>query len=195
MIDLCYEHLIYDDVAHNLPRVAAEHARARTVLVGSASKSWSMTGWRCGWAIGPAALLEAADVVQGHATTNVSSITQRAVLAALTGPDDDVRAMLDEYRRRPGSADSPGWRTSRATGSGRRPVRSIFFRTSRSCCRPTASGHRRSSQCGCSMRHTSALTPGEAFDAPGFLRLSYAASSERLAAGAERLKRFAANLG
>ena len=194
VIDLCYEHLIYDDVAHNLPRVAAEHARARTVLVGSASKSWSMTGWRCGWAIGPAALLEAADVVQGHATTNVSSITQRAVLAALTGPDDDVRAMLDEYRRRRDQliawlADEPRYRVWPPAGAF------YLFPDISELLSPD--GIRTSAEFAMRLLDEAhvALTPGEAFDAPGFLRLSYAASSERLAAGAERLKRFAANLG
>ena len=85
VLDLCYEQLIYADTPHNLPRVLDERMRNRTVLVGSLSKSYAMTGWRCGWAIGPASLVEACNVLQSHTTSNVSSITQRAGIAALGG--------------------------------------------------------------------------------------------------------------
>lgn len=193
VIDLCYEQLIYDDVPHNLARVTAEHARDRTVLVGSASKSWSMTGWRCGWALGPSALIKAADIVQGHATTNVSSITQRAALAALTGPDDDVRAMLDEYRMRRDRltawlADEPRYRIVPPAGAF------YLFPDVSELLSPD--GVRTSAEFAMRLLDEAhvALTPGEAFDAPGFVRLSYAASMDRLAEGAERLKRFAARL-
>ena len=59
-----------------------------------------MTGWRCGWAIGPATFIAQCNALQGHATSNVNSITQKAAIAALTGPQDGVTQMLDEYRRR-----------------------------------------------------------------------------------------------
>ena len=83
VLDLCYERLLHDDtVSHNLPRVV-DKARDRVVLIGSASKTYAMTGWRCGWLLGPQAIVSACSTVQSHATSNVSSITQRAVLAAL----------------------------------------------------------------------------------------------------------------
>src|SRR5438128_2105703 len=100
VVDLCYEKLIYDDQPHNLPRVLAEKCRDLTVLCGSASKAYAMTGWRCGWAIGPAAVIAASGALQSHSTSNVTSITQKAALAALTGSQAPVRAMLDEYRTR-----------------------------------------------------------------------------------------------
>src|ERR1700693_582052 len=59
-----------------------------------------MTGWRCGWTIGPESLIAATNALQSHATSNASSITQKAVTAALNGPQEPVRAMLDEYRTR-----------------------------------------------------------------------------------------------
>ena len=193
VLDLCYERLIYDDVPHNLPRVVAEHASDRTVLVGSASKSWSMTGWRCGWALGPAALIRAAEAVQGHATTNVSSITQRAALEALSGPDDDVRAMLDEYRTRRDQmigwlADEPRLRVVPPAGAF------YLFPDVSELLSP--GGIRTSAEFAARLLDDArvAVTPGEAFDTPGFVRLSYAASLDRLAAGADRLKRFAASL-
>ncbi len=57
-----------------------------------------MTGWRCGWTLAPAAVVAAQNAIQSHATSNVSSITQKAVVAALTGSQEPVTAMLDEYR-------------------------------------------------------------------------------------------------
>ncbi|MBI3493903.1 MAG: aminotransferase class I/II-fold pyridoxal phosphate-dependent enzyme, partial [Acidobacteria bacterium] len=100
IVDLCYEKLIYDPVPHNLPRVLADRCRDLTVLCGSASKAYAMTGWRCGWAVGPANVIAAAGAIQSHTTSNVTSITQKAAVAALTGSQAPVRAMLDEYRTR-----------------------------------------------------------------------------------------------
>lgn len=100
VLDLCYERLVYADAPHNLPRVLQARLPDRHVLVGSLSKSYAMTGWRCGWAVGPAPLVAACNVVQSHATSNVSSIAQRAGIAALAGPQDCVTAMREAYRAR-----------------------------------------------------------------------------------------------
>jgi aspartate aminotransferase len=100
VVDLCYEKLIYDPAPHNLPRVLVDKCRDLTVLCGSASKAYAMTGWRCGWAIGPAHVIGAATAIQSHTTSNVTSITQKAAVEALTGSQAPVKAMLDEYRKR-----------------------------------------------------------------------------------------------
>src|SRR5688572_25956932 len=100
LLDLCYEKLIYDPVPHNLVAVLASRMRDRAVICGSASKAYAMTGWRCGWAMGPAAVIGACNALQSHSTSNACSITQRAVEAALTGPQSYVTDMLDEYRHR-----------------------------------------------------------------------------------------------
>ena len=191
--DLCYERLIYDATAHNLPRVLAERARDRTVLVGSLSKSYAMTGWRCGWALGPAPLIAATNAVQSHSTSNVSSITQRAAVAALTGPQECVRAMLDEYRARRDRmlawlAAEPRLRIAVPEGAF------YLFPAIGDLLSPE--GPRTSAEFAARLLAEAhvAVTAGEAFDAPGFLRLSYATSLPRLEAGAERLLRFAAAL-
>ena len=100
IVDVCYEKLIYDTVPHNLPGVLNRHCRDLAVICGSASKAYAMTGWRCGWTLAPAAVIAAEHAIQSHATSNVSSITQKAVVAALTGSQEPVTAMLGEYRRR-----------------------------------------------------------------------------------------------
>ncbi len=100
VVDLCYEKLIYDNVPHNLVKVLTDRMRDRTILCGSASKAYSMTGWRCGWILGPKEVVTAADTLQGHSTSNVASISQKAALQALTGSQDPVGAMLSEYKTR-----------------------------------------------------------------------------------------------
>ncbi len=100
LLDLCYEKLIYDPTPHNLPGVLGRSNRDHTVLCGSASKAYAMTGWRCGWALAPAPVVSACNALQSHSTSNVCSITQKATVAALTGSQDCVVEMLDEYRRR-----------------------------------------------------------------------------------------------
>ena len=97
IVDLCYEQLIYEPVPHNLPKVIFERNRDRAVLAGSASKSYAMTGWRCGWTVAPKALTSVFNVIQGQTTSNITSITQKAALAAITGPQtavhDDARGV------------------------------------------------------------------------------------------------------
>ena len=88
------------DVPHNLPKVLFDRHRDRTVLAGSASKAYAMTGWRCGWTIAPKELTTAFNTIQGQTTSNITSITQKAALAAVTGSQDAVTVMLDEYRQR-----------------------------------------------------------------------------------------------
>src|SRR5439155_26104502 len=99
LLDLCYDKLIYDATQHNLSGVLFERLRDRAVLCGSASKAYAMTGWRCGWAVGPAPVIAACGAIQSHTTSNVTSITQKAAVAALTGSQAPVTAMPDEYRK------------------------------------------------------------------------------------------------
>jgi aspartate aminotransferase len=76
VIDMCYEQIIYGGLPHNLPRVFADRGRDRLAICGSASKTYAMTGWRCGWLLGPETLVSAASALQSHETSNVNSITQ-----------------------------------------------------------------------------------------------------------------------
>ncbi len=189
VLDLCYEKLIYDPAAHNLPRVLVERMRDRTVICGSASKAYAMTGWRCGWSVGPAPLINACNALQSHSTSNVNSITQKAVTAALIGPQECVTVMLDEYRRRRDqlcewlSAD-PRLRLVKPAGA--------FYLFPDASDLLSPDGIRTSAELAQAMLDEArvAITPGEAFDAPGFFRLSYATSMEELRRGSERILAF-----
>jgi aspartate aminotransferase len=186
LLDLCYERLIYDAVPHNLPGILAARLRDRTVLCGSASKAYAMTGWRCGWALAPAPLVAAANALQSHSTSNVCSITQKAVVAALNGPQDCVTSMLDEYRRRRDQlcewiAQEPRLRVLKPAGAFY-----LFIDVSDFL---SPDGIRTTGELAQALLDTArvAITPGEAFDAPGFLRISYATSLTELQRGVERI--------
>ena len=193
VLDLCYDRLVYDNVSHRLPAIFTEWLRDRTVICGSASKAYAMTGWRCGWLAGPRAVAQAAGALQSHETSNVNSITQKAAVAALTGPQASIGEMLAEYhvrrdRLRAWLAEEP-----RLASVVPRGAFYLF---------PTVQPFLSSTGCRTSMEFAERLlqdehvvvTAGEAFDTPGYIRLSYATSLGRLREGATRLIRFARRL-
>jgi len=190
VIDLCYEKLIFDEVAHNLPRVLAAECPDLAVICGSASKAYAMTGWRCGWTIAPADVIAAQHAIQSHATSNVASITQKAALQALTGSQSAVTTMLDEYRRRRDSLH--GWLTRHGAYRAAKPLGTfyLFLDVSRML---STDGLRTSNDFAQALLddYRVAVTPGEAFDAPGFVRLSFATSMDNLREGSDRMVAFA----
>ena len=186
VLDLCYEKLIYEPTPHNLPAVLAQIHPDRSVVCGSASKAYAMTGWRCGWAIGPAAVIAACNALQSHATSNVCSITQKATVAALTGPQECVTAMLDEYRSRRDQLCRWLSREPRLRFVTPEGAFYLFIDVSDFL---SPDGLRTSAALAQSLLDNArvAVTPGEAFDAPGFLRLSYATSLTELERGTRKI--------
>jgi aspartate aminotransferase len=187
--DLCYEKLIYEPVPHNLPGVLRRELPGRHVISGSASKAYSMTGWRCGWAIGPKEVISACGALQSHQTSNACSITQRAVVAALNGPQECVAEMLDEYRVRRDKVwewltDDPRVKCVKPAGAFY-----LFIDISELL---SPNGVRTSMEFADRLINESYVvtTAGEAFDAPGFLRISYANSIEKLREAADRFSNF-----
>jgi aspartate aminotransferase len=187
--DLTYEKLVYDPEPHRLPRVLVDRLRDRTILCGAASKAYAMTGWRCGWALGPAKAIAAFNAVQGHATSNVTSITQKAAVAALTGPQDSVTAMLNEYRQRRDKVHE--WLTQDPRFTCVKP-RGAFYLFPYAADALEPAGVRTTSEFAEALLQDAhvAVTAGEGFDAPGFFRISYATSLERLREGVTRIHEF-----
>jgi aspartate aminotransferase len=192
IVDLCYEQLIYEDVPHNLPKVLFDRHRERTVLACSASKAYAMTGWRCGWTIASRELTKIFNTIQGQTTSNISSVTQKAALAAVSGPHATVRAMRDEFGARRDRIHAlltvnPGIECVKPKGAFY-----LFPRISgllTDTVRTSADFAQRLLE----QEHV-VVTPGEAFDAPGYIRLSYATSMQQLEEGARRMLRFAESL-
>jgi aspartate aminotransferase len=190
IIDLCYERLIYEAVPHNLVKIVLDRHRDRAVLCGSASKAYAMTGWRCGWTIAPTAVIAACNTIQGHATSNIASMTQKAAVVALNGPQDAVTQMLNEYRERRDRVHAwltahPGIRCVKPSGAF------YLFPDISEVLSPT--GIRTAGEFAQALLEQArvAVTPGEAFDAPGHIRISYATSMEQLREGATRILKFA----
>ena len=98
--DDIYEKIVYDGFRFHSIVAINPKLRERTIIFNSVSKSYAMTGWRIGYALGPAAIIAAAAKIQSQSTSNPTSIAQAAALEALTGPQDEVRQMVDEFQKR-----------------------------------------------------------------------------------------------
>ena len=98
--DEIYQNLVYDGLkAYSITELVPELAE-RTMMVNGVAKSYAMTGWRLGWLIAPADAAKAAANLQSHLTSNVSNISQRAAIEAITGDQEPVRQMLEAFDRR-----------------------------------------------------------------------------------------------
>ena len=192
VVDLCYEHLIYEDVPHNLPKILFDRHRDKTVLACSASKAYAMTGWRAGWTIAAAPLTKIFNTIQGQTTSNITSVTQKAMVAALTGSQAPVAAMRDEFRRRRDSIH--GWLTANPGIQCVKPKGAFYLFPNISGLLTDAVSSSLEFASQLLEKEHVVVTPGEAFDAPGYLRISYATSMERLREGADRMLRFAESL-
>ncbi|HSF58316.1 MAG TPA: pyridoxal phosphate-dependent aminotransferase, partial [Candidatus Binatia bacterium] len=100
LCDDIYEKIVYDNFrVHNL--VALSPAlRDRTIIINGVSKTYAMTGWRIGYALGPADVIAAAGKIQSQSTSNPTSIAQAAALEAIGGPQDDIAGMVREFHQR-----------------------------------------------------------------------------------------------
>ncbi len=191
LTDECYSHFVYEGKPFSLGKLAASDAsvRDRLVVCGSLSKTFAMTGWRLGYALAPRDLIAEMLKLQSHSTSNPTSITQKAAMAALTGPMDGVEAMRREYQQRrdfvvEGLRSIPGITCPMPMGA--------FYAY------PNIGGFLKKNGtkttadlCTRLLREASVVVvPGEAFGTSDHLRLSYAASMQDLARGIERMRTF-----
>lgn len=180
--DECYCQFVYQPVQPFSATQLPEALRRRVLVAGSLSKTYAMTGWRIGYALGPREWIKAMTCVQSHSTSNPTSISQQAAIEALTGSQDSVARMLQAYNERrdwliPALNDLPG--VTCATPEG------AFYAF------PSVKGTGLTSEeltTRLLERAHVAVTPGDAFGAPGYLRLSYATSLEKLEMGVERIR-------
>lgn len=177
--DEIYEAITYGDAAHVSPLEVAPALRERCVLVNSLSKTYSMTGWRVGYCAGPAPLIQAMLLVLAQSSRGPATFVQDAAAEALTGPQDCVAAMRNEYSRRraqvleqlPGViAPEGGFFAMVDVRESRVPSDEIRKRLMR--------------EHGVVVAHGSAYGAG----GEGTLRVSYASGGENLARGLERLR-------
>jgi aspartate aminotransferase len=188
IFDETYDRFLYDGRPHVGAAAFPDH-RERVIVTGAASKTWAMTGWRLGWAAGPKDVMAAMTAYQSHTTSNASSISQAAVLAALTDPERTERSvgeMLGHYaRRRAAMLDAlekiPGVGVERPEGAfyAFADLSSLFPRlgvagSAEFCARLLQEAH-------------VAAVPGDAFGNDACVRFSFATGVERVEEGMRRL--------
>jgi aspartate aminotransferase len=98
--DDIYDKIVYDGFTIRNLATLAPSLRDRIVIVNGVSKSYAMTGWRIGYALGPTDIIDAASKIQSQSTSNPTSIAQAAALEAIQGPQEDVAIMLGEFAKR-----------------------------------------------------------------------------------------------
>ncbi len=190
--DEIYQNLVYDGgKAYSITEVVPELVD-RTIMVNGLAKTYAMTGWRLGWMIAPSDAAKAAANLQSHLTSNVSNISQRAAIAALTGDQEPVKVMREAFDRRRKIAVSE---LSKINGMLTPTPQGAFY------VYPDVTGLFGKEFRGRTFNSSLdladfvleeaevALVPGEAFGPSGFFRLSYALSDEQLLEGIQRLQK------
>jgi aspartate aminotransferase len=191
LTDECYCHFVYQGAPFSAASLRG--AKRNVLVVGSASKTYSMTGWRVGWVLGPEPVVAAIVKLQSQSTSSVTSIAQKAVVEALRGPQDSVALMLAEYRRR---RDFVVRRLREIPGVACTEPRGAFYVFPNVSAALREDGVRDTLEFAARLlqhEHVS-VVPGEAFGAAGHVRISYATSMHELERGLARLDRFVRNL-
>jgi aspartate/methionine/tyrosine aminotransferase len=195
MCDEIYEHLVYGDAQFASLPVVTPELGDRWIVVNGVAKSYAMTGWRIGWMISAPDIMDAATNYQSQTTSNISNISQRAAIAALTGDLMAVAEMREVFDRRRLIMTSM---LNAIDGITCAEPEGAFY------CFPNVGGLLGRSWGG-RVANTSAelaeillesikiaVVPGEAFGAEGFFRMSYALGDADLIEGIERLSAFVA---
>jgi aspartate aminotransferase len=190
LTDEIYEHLTYGDHQFTSMPVLVPELADQCVVLNGVAKTYAMTGWRVGWMIGPGDVVKAATNLQSHSTSNVANVSQRAALAAVSGPLDAVHEMRVAFDRRRQAI----WKALDAIpGVTCLEPEGAFYAY------PKLSGLLGRDLRGRTADSTLelaeiileeakvAIVPGEAFGTEGFARLSFALGDDDLAEGVQRI--------
>ena len=190
--DEIYEHLLYDGATAPSICVAVPALADRTIIINGVAKTYAMTGWRVGWMIGPKDVIKAATNLQSHLSSNVSNISQRAAITALTGDLSAVHKMGEAFDRRRKLIvkllnEIPGVSCPNPTGAFYvyPSVKGVLGKEIRGK-RPKTSAELATLILE---EAEVAAVPGEAFGPSGYLRFSYATSDADIVEGIARVKK------
>jgi aspartate aminotransferase len=192
IVDEIYAELVYDSFRFVSAAKLASDLRERIIVVDGVSKTFAMTGWRIGWALAPAPLIKALDTVQGQSTTNPTAVAQHAAVAALRSPIADFARTRQTFQARRdqmvgGLESIPGVRCRKPEGAF------YAFADCRGLYGLDWNGKALATDEDVAFwlldRAHVAAVPGGPFGAPGYVRFSYAASEERIAAGVGAIRR------
>jgi aspartate aminotransferase len=191
--DEIYERLVFGDAHSTCFATLRQGLAERTITISGASKTYAMTGWRVGWALGPVQVIKAMGNIQSQQTGCPCSVSQYAALAAVEGDQECVERMRREFEARRDLVCArlkkmPGVKSFVPQGAFYAffDVSAHFGRTLTG--RPVTDSF---SFCQSALEcaHVNVVA-GAAFGAEGYVRLSYAASREQLQAGLDRLEQF-----
>ena len=190
--DEIYEHLLYDGATAPSMPVVVPGLADTCIIINGVAKTYAMTGWRVGWMIGPKDAIKAATNLQSHLTSNVSNVSQRAAIAALTGDLSAVHKMGEAFNRRRKLIvgllnEIPGFECPTPTGAFYvyPSVKGVLGKTIRGKTPKTSA-----ELATLILEEVEvAAVPGEAFGPSGYLRFSYATSDEDIVEGIGRIKK------
>ncbi len=193
--DEIYEHLTYAGTEFSSIVVEVPELADTCVVLNGVAKTYAMTGWRVGWMIGPKDVIKAATNLQSHATSNVSNVSQRAAIAAVSGDLSAVERMREAFDRRRQTIvamlnDVNGFVCPEPKGAFY-AYPSVKGALGREVAGRTPSSSIELAEIILDEVEV-AVVPGEAFGAPGYLRLSYALGDEDLAEGVRRIQKLLA---
>ena len=195
--DEIYEHLTYAGAVFSSIVVEVPELADTCVVLNGVAKTYAMTGWRVGWMIGPTDVVKAATNLQSHATSNVSNVSQRAAIAAVTGDLSAVERMREAFDRRRQTIvamlnDVNGFVCPEPKGAfyAYPSVKGALGRPIGAAGRIAESSVELAEIILDEVEV--AVVPGEAFGSPGYLRLSYALGDEDLVEGVGRIQKLLA---
>jgi aspartate aminotransferase len=196
--DEIYEHLTYGHHSFSSVPTLVPEVRDRCIVLNGVAKTYAMTGWRVGWMIGPVDVVKAATNLQSHTTSNVGNISQRAALAAVSGPLDAVAVMRSAFERRGQVMHKllsgiAGVEVLEPQGAfyAFPDLRALLGRSIRGRTVTTTV-----ELCALLLDEAQvAVVPGEAFGTPGYARLSFALGDDDLAEGCHRIADLLAEAG
>lgn len=190
--DEVYEKLLYNDARHVSIASVSPEAWARTVTINGCSKTYAMTGWRVGYAAAPQTFIKKMQGLQSHITSGINAISQKAAVAAISGPQDSVEEMRKHFAARREMMFEklnriPGVYCANAEGAFYLlPDISSYFG-----CKWAGGTIKDSHDMAAYLLDAAkiAVVPGDSFRAPGCVRLSYSNSMERLQEGMARMEK------
>jgi aspartate aminotransferase len=187
MTDECYCKFLYDSEPFSIASLPG--ARETVLVAGSLSKTYAMTGWRIGFGLAPSSIVAAMNKLQSHSTSNPTSISQKAAVEALRGPQESVGRMLAEYRKR---RDFVVQRLRAIPGVTCQEPRGAFYAYPNISVALGRNGMQNPQQFAerlLAEAHV-AVVPGEAFGTDRHVRMSYATSMQELERGLDRMHQF-----
>ncbi len=189
--DEIYEKLIYDEYVHTSVASIDAAIKEKTIIVHGVSKTYSMTGWRIGFAAGPKEIIGAMSNIQSQSTSNPTSISQRAAIAALNGPQESIAMMVEQFKKRRDFLVSGFTQIEGVTCYDPKGAFYVFPNFGRLLGRKYKGKVIDTSAALTTLLleefHT-AVVPGVEFGKEGYLRLSFATSMEVIEKGFERIR-------